>query len=189
MKIKYPDDNELLNLFDQGTSFSEKAFTIITKKYGNQLYWQIRRITKNHEQTNDVLQNVLVKVWTNLNTFNRDSNLYTWLYRIARNETLNFLEKEKRHASIDTDDSIIEIMAGHEVLDRFSADKISELLLKAIETLPEKQAVIFQLKYFEDLKYSEISEQLGTSEGALKASYFHAVQKIQHFVLNELNHL
>lgn len=188
MSIKYPDDIELLNLFDQGTSSAEKAFTLITKKYGQQLYWQIRRITKNHEQSNDILQNVMIKVWMNLGSFKRDSALFTWLYRIARNETINFIQKEQKHHSVDAEDRVVEIMAGHSVLDRFDADKINSILMKAIDTLPEKQAMIFQLKYFEDLKYSEIAEQLNVSEGGLKANYFHAVQKIQQFVLNELNH-
>lgn len=185
---QHPEDSEILKLFIQGASFSEKAFNQIVRKYGRQIYWQIRRITKNHEQTNDVLQNVLIKVWTNLSRFNEKSTLYTWMYRIARNETITFLEKEKRNASIDMDDSIVEIIAGHTLLDTHSADEISELLMKAIDQLPEKQSQVFQLKYFEDLKYSEISAQIGTSEGALKASYFHAVQKIQEFIINALNH-
>lgn len=185
---QHPEDNEILKLFLQGASFSEKAFNQIVHKYGRQLYWQIRRITKNHEQTNDILQNVFVKVWLNLAKFNEQSTLYTWMYRIARNETITFLEKEKRNASVDIDDSVVEIIAGHAALDTHSPDEISELLMKAIDQLPEKQSQVFQLKYFEDLKYSEISAQLGTSEGALKASYFHAVQKIQEFILNALNH-
>ncbi len=185
---QHPDDNEILQLFHQGASFAERAFNLIAKKYGKQLYWQIRRITKNHEQTNDILQNVFVKVWLNLSGFNATSSLYTWMYRIARNETMTFLEKEKRNSSVDVDDSVVEIIAGHAALDTHTADEISELLMKAIDQLPEKQAQVFQLKYFEDLKYSEISQQLGTSEGALKASYFHAVQKIQEFIINALNH-
>ena len=109
------------------------------------------------------------------------------LYRIARNETLNFLDKEKRRTGVDLDEPIIEIIAGHSVLDGVSADDISNFLQEAIETLPEKQALVFQLKYFEDLKYSEISARLDTSEGALKASFHHAKQKIEDFVLNKLN--
>jgi RNA polymerase sigma-70 factor (ECF subfamily) len=110
------------------------------------------------------------------------------MYRIARNETITFLEKEKRNSSVDMDDSVVEIIAGHTLLDTHSSDEISELLMKALEQLPEKQSQVFQLKYFEDLKYSEISKQLGTSEGALKANYFHAVNKIQEFIISQLNH-
>ncbi len=186
--IKHPDDNEILKLFKQGASSSEKAFNQISQKFGKQLYWQIRRITKNHEHTNDVLQNVFVKIWLNLAGFNQQSSLYSWMYRIARNETITFLEKEKKNASVNLDESVIEIIAGHTSLEAHSSEEISELLIKAIETLPEKQAMVFQLKYFEDLKYNEISVQLGTSEGALKANYFHAVQKIQNFILSQLNY-
>jgi len=186
--IQHPDDNDIFNLLNQGAASLERAFNIIVKKYGKQLYWQIRRITKNHDQTNDILQNVFVKVWLNLEGFKQESTLYSWMYRIARNETITFLEKEKRNSSVDLDDSIIEIIAGHASLDTHTSEEISELLLKAIDLLPEKQAQVFQLKYFEDLKYSEISKKIGTSEGALKANYFHAVKKIQEYILSQLNH-
>ena len=96
--IKHPDDNEIFELLSQGASYTERAFNIIVKKYGKQLYWQIRRITKNHEQTNDILQNDFVKVWLNLEGFKQESSLYSWMFRIARNETITFLEKEKRNS-------------------------------------------------------------------------------------------
>ena len=185
---KKPDDEEIIHLFNQGGSASEHAFNILVQKYGEILYRQIRQITKNHEHTNDVLQDVLVKVFQNLKKFKGDSALYTWLYRITRNETLNFIAKEKRRSGVDVDEPLLEILAGHSTLDGTASKQISELLQRAIESLPEKQAVVFQLKYFEELKYSEISKKLGTSEGALKASYFHAKEKIQTFILNELNH-
>ena len=183
-----PEDKEILDLFVQGGHHSEKAFKLLVKQYGESLYNHIRRYTKNHEHTNDVLQNVLIKVFQNLAGFKQDSALYTWIYRIARNEALNFIDKEKRRASVDLDEPILEIVAGHSSLDNLGEAKISELLQKAIETLPEKQAIVFQLKYFEDLKYSEISARLNTSEGALKASFHHARQKIEDFLLKELNH-
>lgn len=186
--VKHPDDNEIYKLLSQGAVFTERAFNLIVQKYGKQLYWQIRRITKNHEQTNDILQNVFVKVWLNLEGFKQQSTLYSWMYRIARNETITFLEKEKRNSSVDMDDSVVEIIAGHATLDTHTSDEISALLMEAIEQLPEKQSQVFQLKYFEDLKYSEMSKQLGTSEGGLKANYFHAVQKIQEYILSKLNH-
>lgn len=184
---KHPDDDEILSLFDQGGSHAERAFGYLVAKYGELLYAQIRRIVKNHEHTNDVLQNVLIKVFQNIPKFNRDSALYTWMYRIARNETLNFLEKEKRRSGVDIDGPTLEIITGHHALNDISGEEISELLEKAIDRLPEKQAIVFQLKYFEDLKYSEISQKLGTSEGALKASFHLARQKIEEFLLSQLN--
>lgn len=183
----HPEDSAIIERFLRGGSAAEQAFSLLVAKYGETLYAQIRRITRNHEQTNDVLQNVLIKVYQNLGSFKQDSALYTWMYRIARNETLNFLEKENRRTGVDMDDPMLEIVAGHSSLDDLSGERISELLQNAIDNLPEKQAMVFQLKYFDDLKYSEISKKLNTSEGALKASFHHAKQKIQEFILRELN--
>ena len=185
--IKHPEDEDIITLFNQGGSSTEKAFNQLVAKYGEILYRQIRAVTRNHEHTNDVLQNVLIKIYQNLNGFKGDSALYTWMYRITRNETLNFIEKEKRRSGVDIDPPILEILAGHQVLDSTTSETISDLLTKAINSLPEKQAIVFQLKYFEELKYSEISKKLGTSEGALKANFHHAKQKIEEFILNQLN--
>jgi RNA polymerase sigma-70 factor (ECF subfamily) len=182
------DDNQIIELFRQGGSNGERAFKAIVQQYGESLYSQIRRLTKNHEHTNDVLQNVFIKVYQNLPKFKGDSALYTWIYRIARNESLNFIDKEKRRSGVDLDAPILEIKAGHSSLDQVSSEFITEALEEAILSLPEKQAMVFQLKYFEELKYSEISNRLNTSEGALKASFHHAKQKIQEFILNKLNH-
>lgn len=183
----HPEDQEILNWFAQGGSQKERGFTALVAKYGDSLYRQIRVIAKNHEYTNDILQNVLIKVYQKLSGFNQDSSLYTWLYRIARNESLNFLSKEKRRSGIDLDEPILEIKAGHALLDNQSAEYIESLLMSAIDELPEKQAIVFRMKYFEELKYSEMSLRLQTSEGALKASFHHAKQKIEEFVLNRLN--
>lgn len=185
---KHPEDNEILDLFDQGDTHAEKAFTWLVKKYGEILYRQIRVLTKNHEYTNDVLQNVFIKVFQNLTKFKRESALYTWLYRIARNETLNYLDKEKKISGVDIDGPMLEILAGHNVLDNTTPELITQLLDDAIDSLPEKQSLVFHLKYFEELKYSEISERLNTSEGALKANYHHARQKIESFIINKLNY-
>ncbi len=181
------EDQQILDLFDQGGSSIDQAFTLIVRQYGKLLYAQIRKITRNHEQTNDILQNVLIKVYQNLPTFQRNSTLYTWMYRIAYNETLNFLEKEKRRSGIDMDPPLLEILAGHELLDSLDSEKIWNLLQAAIAQLPEKQALVFQLRYFEEMPYSEISAKLGTSEGALKANFHHARQKIEEIILNALN--
>ena len=186
--IKHPEDDDIINLFKRGGNHTNVAFNQLVAKYGDILYRQIRGITKNHEYTNDVLQNVLVKVFQNLKKFKGDSALYTWMYRIARNETLNFLDKEKRRTGIDVDTPVLEILSGHSTLDSTTSEMISDLLMRAVNTLPEKQATVFQLKYFEDLKYSEISKKLKTSEGALKANFHHAKQKIEEFILDQLNH-
>jgi RNA polymerase sigma-70 factor (ECF subfamily) len=153
---EYPEDHEIIDLFNQGGASVERAFGILVAKHGGALYAQIRRIT-------------------------------TWMYRIARNETLNFLDKEKLRTGVDIDDAMLEIIAGHSGLDTMTSQEIWDVLQNAIATLPEKQAIVFQLKYFEELKYSEISAKLNTSEGALKASFHHAKQKIQTFILNQLN--
>ncbi|MBL1280151.1 MAG: sigma-70 family RNA polymerase sigma factor [Fluviicola sp.] len=186
--IKHLDDKAIIKLFNQGGSASNDAFTQIVTHYGPILYNQIRALAKNHEWTNDILQNVFVKVFQNLSTFKGDAALYTWMYRIARNESLNFLEKEKRRTGVDIDAPLLEILAGHDVLDATTPELISNILQEAIATLPEKQAAVFQLKYFEDLKYKEISQKLNTSEGALKANFHHAKQKIEKFILTRLNH-
>lgn len=182
-----PDDKHIIKLFHQGGKHANDAFRLLVDAYGEMLYRQIRQIAKNHELTNDILQNVLIKVFENIHSFNGDSALYTWLYRIARNETLNTLEKEKRRTGVDLDAPVFEILAGSSILDNIDGDTIEKLLFQAIDTLPEKQAAVFQLKYFEDLKYSEIAERLNTSEGALKASFFHAKEKIQDFLRRQLN--
>lgn len=186
--MNHQEDEHIVNEFLKGGTRAEKAFSLLVKNYGELLYAQIRRITKNHEHTNDVLQNVLVKVYQNLGEFRGQSALYTWMYRIARNETLNYLDKEKRRSGVDLDARVFEIKAGHHLLDQIDSETIERLLSEAIDLLPEKQALVFQLKYFEELKYSEISARLHTSEGALKASFHIARQKIEAYLLKQLNH-
>lgn len=186
--MSHLEDKELLALFSEGGSSAEKAFGLIIDKYSEPTYWQIRRITKNHEDTNDVLQNVFVKIWKNLPGFRAESALYTWIYRIARNEALNFLEKNKKHNSAEIDHALFENLKGTTLSTELTGEQIEELLNEAINELPEKQAMVFNLKYFDDKKYSEISTLLGTSEGGLKASYHHAVKKIELFLRSKLNH-
>lgn len=185
---QHPEDNEILNLIHQGASFKEKGFSLLVQKYGPLLYPQINRFTKNHEWTNDCLQNVFIKVFQNVDNFRGDAALYSWLFRIARNEALNFIEKEQRRSGSDISSFDLELRAGHTLLDQLPSDKIADLLCKAIDALPDKQAEVFELKYFQEKKYSEISVLLNTSEGALKASYHHAVKKIEEFLINALNH-
>ncbi|HIP31323.1 MAG TPA: sigma-70 family RNA polymerase sigma factor [Crocinitomicaceae bacterium] len=182
------DEKTIIELFNQGGSSANDAFTHIVIHYGPILYNQIRGMARNHELTNDILQNVFIKVFQNLPKFKGDSALYTWMYRIARNESLNYLEKEKRRTGVDIDTPILEIIAGHHVLDATTPELVTQILQEAISTLPEKQALVFEMKYFQDLKYADISQKLNTSEGALKASFHHAKKKIEAFILTKLNH-
>lgn len=181
------DDKTLIQLFHRGGKYSNEAFKEIVAIYGPRLYAQIRAIARNHEITNDILQNVFIKVFQNLNSFNQDSTLYTWMYRIARNEAINYLEKENRRTGIDIDPPMLEILAGDSSLNHLDEEQISTLLFKAIASLPEKQRQIFELKYLQELPYAEIAALLGTSEGGLKASFHHAKQKIELFLRQQLN--
>lgn len=181
------NDLELINLYLKDNSQVNYVFSKLLKKYNQQIYWQIRRVTKNHEASNDILQNVWLKVFKNIDKFKQESSFYTWLFRIAHNETLNLITKENKMSHVSVDDTYLEIVAGHEKLQNFSAEEISEKLMSALSQLPEKQAIVFQLKFFEDLKFSEISKQLNVSEGGLKANYHHAVKKIENILLRELN--
>lgn len=181
-------DQEILAMLHQGASSKNEAITIIVNQFGPLLYPQINRITKNREWTNDCLQNVFIKVFEKIEHFKGESSMYSWLYRIAHNETLNFLAKEKLRTGIEIGEGGIEIIAGHSLLDGKTGDEIALLLYEAISQLPSKQAVVFELKYFQDKKYSEISSITGISEGGLKANYHHAVKKIEDFLKKQLNH-
>ena len=172
------EESSWINSIVSGSPDAESAFTRLTQKYGPRLYTQIIRIVKNEAIAKDVLQNVMIKVWKNLSSFKKESNLYTWMYRIARNESLTQLKSEQKRASILMSDSLVEIVPGHSTLDTLSSDEISKYLREAINTLPEKQAIVFELKYFDELKYKEIVKLTGTSEGALKARYNIAKEKI-----------
>jgi len=182
------DDKEILKLFNQGGVFANKAFANIVKQYSEQTYWQIRRQTKNHEDSNDILQNTLLKTFKGLSNFKGDSVLSTWIFSIARNETYTFLEKRNKKEHRELDAPHIQLTHFTEELVGLDATKIEEILQRAIAALPAKQAQVFELKYFEDMKYNEISKLVNTSVGGLKASYHHAVQKIKEFVVKELNH-
>lgn len=163
------------------------AFSQLIKKYQQKLYWHIRRMVIDHDDCDDVLQNTFIKVWNNLDNFREDSQLYTWLYRIATNESLSFLRKKKTAFLIPLVDVERQLSETLESDVHFSGDAIQRKLQQALLTLPEKQRLVFNMKYFDDLKYDEISEILGTSVGALKASYHHAVKKIELYLTsNEL---
>ena len=158
-----------------------KAFEQVVCEYGEQLYWQIRRLVLVHEDADDVLQNVFIKAWSHLDDFHQDSRLSTWLYRIAVNESLDFLRKQKNNSMIHTDD-VESGVANMLVADNyFDGDETQALLQEAISQLPEVQRTVFTLRYYDEMKYSEISQLLKTSEGSLKASYHIAVKKISEF--------
>jgi RNA polymerase sigma-70 factor (ECF subfamily) len=179
----HQDDKELLQLFKEETT-RESAYTLIIKKYHEKLYWHIRRMVVDHDDANDVLQNMFIKVWKNLQNFREDSQLYTWMYRIATNESLTFLEQQKKRtsSSLSDDDGYL---SNKLVADKdFDGKKLEWKLQLAIQQLPEKQKAVFNLRYFEEMPYEEMSRVLETSEGALKASYHHAVKKIEDYILN-----
>lgn len=155
------------------------AFSIVVKQYSETLYWKIRRIVLNHEDASDVLQNVFLKAWSNLDDFQNKSQVSTWLYRIAINESLDFLRKQKNKISTDADLNVANRLMADEY---FDGDRTHALLYEAIDTLPDVQRTVFTLRYFDEMKYNEISQILGTSEGALKASYHIAVKKITEYV-------
>jgi RNA polymerase sigma factor (sigma-70 family) len=176
-------DTELLLQF-RNPETKEKAFTAIIKKYQEKLYWHIRRMVVEHEDANDVLQNVFIRVWNGLENFREDSQLYTWLYRIATNECLSYLEQQKRKSTAPLDETESGL-SNKIVADKyFDPNKLEWKLQLAIQQLPEKQRVVFTLRYYDEMPYEEMSRVLDTSEGALKASYHHAVKKIEDYILN-----
>ena len=177
------DDNELLLQF-KDPSTREKGFTGIIKKYQEKLYWHIRRMVVQHEDANDVLQNMFIKVWKALDNFREDSQLYTWLYRIATNESLTFLEQQKKKSTISLSDVENGLSNKLKADKNYDSNKIEWKLQLAMQQLPEKQRVVFNLRYYDEMPYQEMSKVLDTSEGALKASYHHAVKKIEDYILN-----
>jgi RNA polymerase sigma-70 factor (ECF subfamily) len=183
MQLTAASDSELLVQFRNPVT-KERAFTAIIKKYQEKLYWHVRRMVIDHEDANDVLQNVFIRVWNGLENFREDSQLYTWLYRIATNETLTFLEQQKKRTAVSLND--VESGLSNKIkADRyFDSNKLEWKLQLAIQQLPEKQRVVFQLRYYDEMPYEEMSRVLETSEGALKASYHHAVKKIEDYIKN-----
>ena len=170
----------------QDPARQREAFARIVKEYSEQLYWQIRRLVLSHDDANDILQNTFIKAWTNIEYFRGDAKMSTWLYRIALNECLTFLNKQRASQQMSIDEADTEIMNQLESDTYFDGDETQKVFLQAIKQLPEKQQMIFNLKYFKEMKYEEISEILGTSIGALKASYHHAVKKIESFLEKHL---
>lgn len=175
------NDRELIANLKQKNK-KDLAFHELVKKYQERLYWHIRKMVLNHEDADDILQNTFIKVWRNIDNFREESSLYTWLYRIATNESLTFLNSNKRKSFLPMNEAS-EYMVNNLTSDPyFEGNEIQLKLQKAIALLPDKQKLVFNMKYFEEMKYEEISEILETSVGALKASYHHAVKKIKEYL-------
>lgn len=171
-------DDELVRLISNPDT-ATKGFEILVIQYREQLYWKIRHLVLDHDDASDVLQNTFIKVWKNIRNFEGKSALSTWLYRIAINESLDFIRRQKNKISTDEVDGLV---ANRLLADEyFDGDETQAMLQEAIASLPEVQRTVFTLKYYNDMKYSEISEILGTTEGALKASYHLAVKKITEY--------
>jgi len=171
-------DTELLELIKDEQQF-DLAFKLIVNQYKERLYWHIRKIVITHDDCDDVLQNTFIKVWQNIKGFRSDSKLFTWLYRIATNEAITFLNKKKRKFLLPIVDVEKQLINSLKSDPYFAGDDLQLKLQKAILKLPEKQRIVFNMKYFDDMKYDDMSEILDTSVGALKASYHHAVKKIE----------
>lgn len=170
-------DEKIIELYSCGRQ--EEAFKGIVDAYTERLYWHVRRFLCSHDDTNDLLQDIFIKIWTALSSFRQEARLYTWLYRIATNEVLNHLRKQKVKAliSLDSASSILEKKIDDDAY--FNGDELQRELHKAIQRLPEKQRIVFNLRYFDEMRYEDISEITGTSVGALKASYHHAYNKVK----------
>ncbi len=179
------EENERLAALLRDPASVRSAFNEVIKLYSEPLYWQIRRLVGNHDDADDLLQNTFMKAWMSLEGFRGDAKLSTWLYKIAINESLTFLEKEKHRKSLSIDDgesaAATAAIAADENID---GDRLAENLNKAMSLLPEKQRIVFNMRYYDDMKYEDMSEILGTSVGALKASYHLAVKKIEKFFEN-----
>lgn len=162
----------------------DAAFNNLVLKYQERLYWHIRKIVMNHDDADDVLQNTFLKIWKNIGSFREESTLFTWLYRIATNESITFLNQKKRHTIAPLNETGVFLKQNLEADEYFDGDDIQKKLQQAILTLPEKQRLVFNMRYFDEMPYQEMSEILETSVGALKASYHHAAKKVEEFLSN-----
>lgn len=175
------NDNELLDLFRKPES-RNLAFSLIVRRFQERLYWHIRKMVISHEDADDLLQNTFLKAWRGLDDFQEQSQLYTWLYRIATNETLSFLKQKRTRFFLPIHDVEAQLSQQLETEEYFSGNETEIKLQQALLRLPEKQRLVFNMKYFGDMKYEEMSEILGTSIGALKASYHIAVKKLEKYL-------
>lgn len=179
-------DDQILDLI-QGQVQLERGFKLLVQQYQEKLYWHIRRMVESHEDANDIIQNTFLKVYKSIHRFERKSKLYTWLYRIATNEAISFLNRKNRMKIQSIDHEDLRIDHSLKADTPLNGEEIYAKLKNATKTLPQKQRIVFNMRYYDDMSYKEISEVLGTSVGSLKASFHHAVKKIEVFLVkNEL---
>jgi RNA polymerase sigma factor (sigma-70 family) len=160
----------------------EQAFRILMSQYKERLYWHVRKIVISHDDADDVLQNTFIKVYRSIDKFNSESKIYSWMYRIATNEAITFINKKAKEKKVDISDYNLNMIHTLQEDSLYDGNEIQLVLQQAIATLPKKQQLVFNMKYFDEIKYSDMSEMLETSVGALKASYFHAVKKIEKII-------
>ncbi|MGH1335420.1 MAG: RNA polymerase sigma factor [Aureispira sp.] len=179
-------EKKILSQLRKSQSF-EQGFSALVQTYQERLYWHIRSIVGQHHEADEVLQNTFIKIYKGLKNFRGEAALYTWMHRIATNESLSYLKKQKRRATVALDESPAGTLSNQGSTDSLDGDQITRLLQRALETLPNKQQQVFLWRYYENLSYQEISNRSGTSVGGLKASYHHAVKKIETFVLQYID--
>lgn len=177
------EDKEILDKF-RSADTKEHGFNLLVNKYQERLYWHIRRMVVDHDDANDVLQNAFIKIWRGMENFREESQLYTWLYRIASNESITFLNSKKKKMAISMDGVSHYLSEKLSTGSNFSGDEIQMKLQKAILELPDKQREVFNLRYYDEMPYEEMAKVLETSVGALKASYHHAAKKVEEYLLN-----
>lgn len=178
----FPDDGEILNII-LSTNDKNRGYRLLVGKYKEKLYWHIRRMVNNHEDADDILQNTFVKVVRHIQNFQQQSALFTWLYRIATNECLNFINNKKNMHHSALEESAVFYMQATEDID---ADAVMVKLNEAIHLLPDKQKLVFNMRYYDEMSYQEIADITDTSVGALKASYHHAIKKIEGHLKSEV---
>ena len=181
-------DNRILELIHREASFEEGLRKLIVK-YQEPLYWHIRRMVHIHEDADDVIQNTFIKVYRGIKKFKKEAKLYTWLYRIATNEAITFLNKKKKTANAYSEEGIADLENTLKADDYFDGDEIQLALIKAIELLPRRQKQVFRLRYYDEMSYKDIAEVLSISVGSLKASYHHAVQKIESYLIDNIDYV
>jgi RNA polymerase sigma factor, sigma-70 family len=180
--MKFYDENEILGeLKDADPSIQRRAFEKVVNHYSEKLYWQIRKLVMSHDDANDLLQNAFIKAWMSIDLFRGEAKLSTWLYKIAINESITFLNRQRTQNNLSIDDQEAYLSQRLESDSYFDGDELQLKLQKAVLALPEKQRIVFNMRYYDDMSYDEISSILGTSVGALKASYHHAAKKIEDF--------